>query len=448
MRIKKIEVDGLFGYRDISLDFPDEPVVILSGVNGAGKSHVLKLLYALTSDDEMAAKGVEFKEARALFSDGSMRVISENRRDLELNEDIGKIEGKRLRNRHRQMGEGANGVSLFGRWKRRDEARFRVSARMQDGVRSSQTSSLYIDVNRLFPSDVAATEDVIEPSEIYISCINHFHRRGASVASGRQSQIQSSLTKQMIEGMAKRGPSASTLKKNFSYNRKAIERHKRFGFLKNEEVVDSEQAIEAADQGAPSLRRVFGIIYKNQKQVIDSCSKYVDRIELLLKILNRAYGETLKEINMADGDSMPVDYIPHGTPLAPTNNASYACVKFKDGDFIDPQLLSSGEKHLLALYVPLVLGLPERSFAFVDEPEISLHPAWQVEIVGNFRKAVEKFSGQVFVATHSPTVVNENWDAVVEVPIGQPQDNTVDDGFPSNDDIVWDLDDTFDREVD
>lgn len=72
---------------------------------------------------------------------------------------------------------------------------------------------------------------------------------------------------------------------------------------------------------------------------------------------------------------------------------------------IDHAKLSSGEKQLIILMVEALLQKKEQHIFLADEPELSLHIAWQRKII----PAVKRLNpnSQVIVATHSPEVASK-----------------------------------------
>lgn len=77
--------------------------------------------------------------------------------------------------------------------------------------------------------------------------------------------------------------------------------------------------------------------------------------------------------------------------------------------------LSSGEKQIIyrASFLLRNLEILKGAVVIIDEPELSLHPKWQINILGFYKKLFTDVDGvqssQIFVATHSPFVIhNEN----------------------------------------
>lgn len=65
--------------------------------------------------------------------------------------------------------------------------------------------------------------------------------------------------------------------------------------------------------------------------------------------------------------------------------------------------LSSGETQIIILFALMAFEASVNSVFIVDEPEISLHPKWQLEFMESFLRLCPSNS-QVLVATHSPEI--------------------------------------------
>lgn len=91
-------------------------------------------------------------------------------------------------------------------------------------------------------------------------------------------------------------------------------------------------------------------------------------------------------------------------------------VLFKKFDELIPiDSLSSGEKQIVyrGSFLLRDINALNGAFVFIDEPEISLHPLWQMKIMdfykGIFTNDAEQQTSQMFVVTHSPFIIhNEN----------------------------------------
>ena len=98
------------------------------------------------------------------------------------------------------------------------------------------------------------------------------------------------------------------------------------------------------------------------------------------------------------------------------NDAGHKSILFqKNGADISINSLSSGEKQIVyrGCFLLKDVNAINGAFIFIDEPEISLHPTWQMKIMDYYKSIFTDESGfqtsQIFAVTHSPFVIhNEN----------------------------------------
>jgi DNA-dependent RNA polymerase auxiliary subunit epsilon len=89
---------------------------------------------------------------------------------------------------------------------------------------------------------------------------------------------------------------------------------------------------------------------------------------------------------------------------------------FNDNDeAIQVTELSSGEQHEIVLLYELLFKVPEYSIVLIDEPEISLHVVWQKEFLSDLDDIVKIRNFDILLATHSPSIINGNWNLTVEL---------------------------------
>ena len=91
----------------------------------------------------------------------------------------------------------------------------------------------------------------------------------------------------------------------------------------------------------------------------------------------------------------------------------------KDTDFTGKQIslsqLSSGEKQEIILFYKLIFETPENTLLLIDEPEISLHIAWQKKFMDDLYKIIKFKKLNVIVATHSPQIINNHWENQIDL---------------------------------
>lgn len=86
-----------------------------------------------------------------------------------------------------------------------------------------------------------------------------------------------------------------------------------------------------------------------------------------------------------------------------------------NGGKVPLNALSSGEQHELVLAYTLLFKVREKSIILIDEPELSLHVSWQRKFLGDIKKISELADLDFIVATHSPSIIHNHTDLMVEL---------------------------------
>jgi AAA domain, putative AbiEii toxin, Type IV TA system len=70
--------------------------------------------------------------------------------------------------------------------------------------------------------------------------------------------------------------------------------------------------------------------------------------------------------------------------------------------------LSSGEQQILGTFTRVLAEIKDNCIIFIDEPEVSLHPSWQIRYIPTLLDALKDFpSTQVVITTHSHFLVSD-----------------------------------------
>ena len=90
-------------------------------------------------------------------------------------------------------------------------------------------------------------------------------------------------------------------------------------------------------------------------------------------------------------------------------------VTTSEGQPLDLEMLSSGEQHELVLLYGLLFRVSGDALIMIDEPELSLHVAWQEKFLSDI-DGIAKLSGfRVLLATHSPQIIGDKYDLAIEL---------------------------------
>jgi len=79
--------------------------------------------------------------------------------------------------------------------------------------------------------------------------------------------------------------------------------------------------------------------------------------------------------------------------------------KNKSGKEFDIDNLSTGEKTLLSKVLYLYFKDIKNQIILIDEPELSLHPAWQNRVLKLYENFAKENNCQIIIATHSPHII-------------------------------------------
>ena len=85
------------------------------------------------------------------------------------------------------------------------------------------------------------------------------------------------------------------------------------------------------------------------------------------------------------------------------------------GDSLPLDSLSSGEQHELIRHYDLLFRVAPNTVVLLDEPELSLHLEWQSRLLSDLMAIVQLSRLDALVATHSPSIVGERDDLMVEL---------------------------------
>lgn len=117
---------------------------------------------------------------------------------------------------------------------------------------------------------------------------------------------------------------------------------------------------------------------------------YLDLEDRDRKISANRFSQTVELVNSIFNDKR-VAHIEKGRVVIETNHGQ------KHG--LDD--LSSGEKQIVLLLIEIARYVVPGSVLLIDEPEISLHEAWQRGLMAALDKIIEQYDAQVILATHS-----------------------------------------------
>lgn len=141
-----------------------------------------------------------------------------------------------------------------------------------------------------------------------------------------------------------------------------------------------------------AIARVLQVYADDTKQKLFSLSPLLAKIKLFKELIDQRF--TTKDVSISKANGIDVFFKGSNVPL---------------------DKLSSGEQHQLVLFFELLFEIRKNSLILIDEPELSLHVAWQKKFIGDLINIIKLNKFDVVLATHSPQLIGRWNDLVVEL---------------------------------
>ncbi|WIY27370.1 AAA family ATPase [Parasedimentitalea psychrophila] len=154
----------------------------------------------------------------------------------------------------------------------------------------------------------------------------------------------------------------------------------------------------------PEGDEAFPIINDVNDAVSAVLKVYVSDTEQKLNVLERLRERILLFIELIDDRFTPKSVVVH-------KNEGFRVQRSTKHD-VPLEKLSSGEQHQLVLFFELLFELKPNALILIDEPELSLHVGWQKKFIPDLQRIIALNEFDVLLATHSPQLIGE-WDDVV-----------------------------------
>ena len=143
----------------------------------------------------------------------------------------------------------------------------------------------------------------------------------------------------------------------------------------------------------PEFAKALFVYFKDAKEKYRVFENLITKLDLYENIVNNKLAFKKMVLSRKDG----------------------ICVNTEDGNKLPLTSLSSGEQEILVLYYKLIFE-SDVNLLLIDEPEISLHVAWQKEILDDFKKVVAVNKDvQIIISTHSPMLLSGNMDINIDL---------------------------------
>ena len=437
MRINKISVTKLFGVfnHPVSLNMEDR-ITIIHSPNGFGKTALLRLINGFFNSRYSELLAIPFAEVIIDFDDESYLQITKS---IDTSEDK---KNKSLTFYFYKPGAETETFSpniLIDSLAETNvslditEERIQSSGGIETQTKNSESTALQnlvkalTDLTKELTSSIKVNKEPKWLSELKSSIDVHFIETQrlltpstvpeAAVDTKHPSMIPSvniysqELVEEIQAKLAEYGALSQSLERTFPariFNNKAP------SYLTEETLRNKLNEIEEKR----SRLRETGLLDKDEnpdfqvEQNIDGVTKnilsvYVEDVEQKLMI----FKELATKIELLKG-IIKQRFLYKNMIISKENGFTFTTA---DGKPLSPTDLSFGEQHELVMLYELLFKVQPNSLVLIDEPELSLHIAWQIEFLKDLRAIIKLANFDVLLATHSPDLIDDSWDLTVEL---------------------------------
>ena len=421
-RLQRVEVDGLFGLYNHRIDLElNDRVTFLHGPNGVGKTTILKMIDAVLNDRFDYFRSIPFKRLLLHFDD-------ETKLELDMAPVWDAAGGRILLrgkgyNEHVTVESALSDAATIAAEVGNLEREGGIWVDIRDGERLTDVEVVQAFAGLRLSSGLAmrhrkAREDVLRLREFLGAAHSHFigaqrlvrPRRSGRVPS-RVVECSTDLKRRIDEKMAEYGRQAQALDQTFP--QRLLRRSGEDDDLSIEEIQRrmselDRQTKELKDLGILDETRTpqFQLESAMEKSQAGVMTLYVDDTARKLRVLEDLASRVHVLLESLNGKfqhkQMRVD-------------RDKGLVVAGEHDSLSPDSLSSGEQHELVLHYDLLFRVAPNTVVLLDEPELSLHLEWQSRFLSDLTAIVQLSSFDALVATHSPSIVGERDDLMVEL---------------------------------
>lgn len=417
MQIVNFFIENLFGLYTYRFEFSPEasPLTLITGPNGYGKTTILRIIANLNTANLYYFYVLRFDLVQLTFSDGSvLEIVQHSMQDD--NETEEKLDSKFSRTKNvnfRWIRNGKTVASFVYDKKVINDALRRLrysewfvshdtSRKIAMGHWPSALADKYLSENSAFNEIVANNQN----QEAFLMMLQSIRTKFISAnriykeTQEREEELPIEKVvdkiKEELEKVRMRYVNASI--SDDALFIKEILSDTGTGISKEDYEKHSQMLQELADSFTKYIPIKIEIpSYKAENSAI--LSYYIKRLERKLANCN----DVIEKIGLFDEMLQSKRFSNKNIRFSPQQGIIVETVA---GEPVDIVKLSSGEQNEIVLLYKLIFEVSDKSILLVDEPENSLHVAWQKMIVADLTRIADIKKLQLIIATHSPVIVS------------------------------------------
>ena len=444
MRLKRLKVTGLFGLfnHDVKFDL-DSRITLIHAPNGYGKTVILRIIRAFFGGSLKTFRDYEYNEIILELDDSTSVIISQPSAQPELDLDV----RQRTRNSYRIIYNDGHSENEFdseksqlesGRWimsssmieryvpyvTRLGASRW-LDHRSRRQITTAEVYNLYSD---FLPS--RAQQQVHLPEWLSklrgsINCrlidTQRLQTRSKKENMAQVDELNGSTAKIYSSELAKE---LSGLLANSAIEAQRLDQtfpSRILRRLASDEPVPNEDELRKKLDGLISKRSRLASVGLLDARTTDDFLSHDRFDDNTRRVFDVYVGDTSRKLSVYDGMLAKLELF----KSLLNSRLQFKKVSFnKDTGFefmdmlgrnIAPEHLSSGEQHELVLSFDLLFNSTKNNLILIDEPEISLHIAWQKRFIHDLRSIIELTGIDTVLCTHSPQLIGDFMNRAVQL---------------------------------
>ncbi len=388
MRITEIKVDGLFRIFDYVIPLnTDERITIIHGPNGFGKTVLLRMLDGLFNGHYLDLLKIPFQKFEVRFEDDSVFWIDSEKKINYSKKYSCPLNGGKHPDWFLKIQESVN-TYLITEQRLHDIQEPFSKFEARSASPENEISNLLIKLKDILQGNAKTLLVVPMVKEYSEELAKTIQQKLAESAALSQS-LDQTFPRRLMEQMGRSKMNYDELQHKLNELEEKRSRLIEAGLVDKQEDTDFLPAEEIAD----TTKDVLAVYIEDIEKKLGVFDELAGKIEVFKRIINdRFLYKTIlisKErgfiFNTSDENSeLPID------------------------------ALSSGEQHELVILYQLLFKTEPDTLILIDEPELSLHVAWQIQFLQDLQEIIKIASLDVLIATHSPQLIHDRWDLTVE----------------------------------
>lgn len=419
--LKSLSVKRLFNQFDYEIELKKGGITILTGPNGFGKTTLLKIINSVVTKNVFFLINLPFQEIVLRFANNSVKVTKENIDNdyIIINDDGVKIsrasisQSIRTSDQYRQSRDYSRDlIYRLTRNKNEDDASFNyLNAKLFE-----EYFTMFLEENPSFVEEYI-NYDINKEAKAYLIKEQRLHKTifYPKKRFRDDSEIENivsinnnakDLAKILSDNLAQsdkigRENESSYVNRLIKSNNLITQTdfESRYSLINKKKKVLSKFGLYTMDDETVTAfnsddAKALAIFLEDTEKKLEVLDTLIKKLELFANIINKR------------------SFINKSLLISPVYG-----FKFIDSykNEIDLDNLSSGEQHELILIYELIFNVDAKAIVLIDEPEISLHVVWQKEFLTDLEAIIELNKSTVIVATHSPQIINDEWDKTIDL---------------------------------